>query len=79
MRERRERELSKNLDSRSQINSDNNANIIDNSDQWSTSFKSYVDNQSDEFEPYSQTRLKGGGSPTLINKHINSTKLENFR
>lgn len=75
MRERRERELSKNLESRSQITSENK---IDHSDHLSSSFKSYGDNQSDGYDPYSQSASKCSKSPTLTASHVTPIKLNNL-
>lgn len=75
MRDRRERELSKNLESRSQIS---NENKIDHSEHLSTSFKSYVDNQSEGYDPYSQSASKYSRSPTLTTSHVTPVKLDNL-
>lgn len=66
MKDRREKELYKNIESVSQMNQDESSVNNDNSDQLSTSFKSLADNQSESFEPYSYNVSKRGYSPPMV-------------
>lgn len=66
MKDRREKELNRFVESTSQINQDDNWANNDNSDQLSTSFKSLADNQNETYEPYSYNASKRGYSPPLV-------------